>query len=414
MHLPLRYLAPAGSPVSTSDLLRWCATMLSGKPAATALQMEMRRRFDVRHVFLTATGRAGMTLLLRGMRRLAGDSRNEVVIPSYTCYSVPASIIKAGLRPRIADISPETLDYAPDALDQTDFSRVLAIVSTNLYGLTGDLPALDRLARRHGIFLIDDAAQSLGATVGGRWSGTWGDAGLFSLDKGKNISAIDGGILVTNSDALAAALAPEVAGLAAPGPLTSVQHVVKALAYFALLRPWLYGIPARIPQLGLGRTVFTTDFPLTSADDVLVALGVTMLRRLEEFTAARRANASALLAALNGAGITIAPVAGSTPVYLRLPLLMPSARDRDAALRALTAAGVGATRSYPESIADIPEIGEYLVGAGDRVAAGGRVVARRIVTLPTHPFVTAADVRRIRTTLDHAFDGAALGNPHTA
>ena len=278
--------------------MRWCGTAFSSTPAPAALEQAIRDRFGVRHVFLTSTGRAGLTLLLRAMRRLADGTRDQVVVPSYTCYSVPASVVKAGLRPRIVDISPHTLDYAPEALEQTDFSRVLAIVATNLYGLPNDLPALERVARRHGTFLVDDAAQALGATVGGRWSGTWGDAGLFSFDKGKNVSAIDGGILVTNSDALAAALREETARLETPGLGTSAVHVLKALAYFALLRPWLYGIPARIPQLGLGRTVYTTDYPLAQSDRVLVALGLTMLRRLDEFTSARRANAAALLAEL--------------------------------------------------------------------------------------------------------------------
>ena len=150
MTSPFRYLAPAGSPVTTVDLMRWCGTAFSSTTASAALEQAIRDRFGVRHVFLTSTGRAGLTLLLRAMRRLADGTRDQVVVPSYTCYSVPASVVKAGLRPRIVDISPHTLDYAPEALEQTDFSRVLAIVATNLYGLPNNLPALERVARRDG------------------------------------------------------------------------------------------------------------------------------------------------------------------------------------------------------------------------------------------------------------------------
>ena len=394
-----RYLAPAGSPVTTGDLLRWCGTAFASTPARVALEQAIRDRFAVRHVSLTSTGRAGLTLLLRAMRRLADGTRDQVVVPSYTCYSVPASVVKAGLRPRIVDVSPHTLDYTPEALEQTDFSRVLAIVATNLYGLPNDLPALERVASHHGAFLIDDAAQALGATVGGRWSGTRGDAGLFSFDKGKNVSAIDGGILVTNSDALAAALREETAHLETPGAGASAVHVLKALAYFALLRPSLYGIPARIPQLGLGRTVYTTDFPLRQPDRVLVALGLTMLRRLDEFTSARRANAAAALAELRPIELdTIEPQAGTAPAYLRLPVLLAGEREQRAAIEALNAAGIGATRSYPASIADLPELRGQLADAGP-VAKGGREIARRIVTLPTHPLITAADISRMRVIL---------------
>ena len=396
----LHYLAPAGAPISAADLLRWCGAAFSTAPARPALEQAIRNRFGVRHVSLTSTGRAGLTVLLRAMRRLADSTRTEVVVPSYTCYSVPASVVRAGLRPRIVDISPRTLDYAPDALEHTDFSRVLAIVATNLYGLPNNLPALERMARRHGTFLIDDAAQALGAKVGGRWSGTWGDAGLFSFDKGKNVSAIDGGVLVTNSDDLAMALREETARLEAVRPGTSAVHVAKALAYFALLRPWLYGIPARIPQLGLGRTVYTTDFALAQSDGVLVSLAVTMLHRLEEFTRARRENAATLLRELRAIAMdTVQPIAGAEPVYLRLPLLAANDQHRNAAIDALTSAGIGATGSYPASLADVPELRPALADVNP-VANGGREVARRIVTLPTHPLVRVADIRRMRKVLE--------------
>jgi perosamine synthetase len=414
MSFAFRYLAPAGSPVSTVDLLRWCGTAFAATPAPVVLAQTLRQRLNVGHVFFTSTGRAGMTILLQAMRGLSAGTRTEVVIPSYTCYSVPASVVKAGLRPRIVDIDPVTLDFDRDVLERTDFSRVLAVIATNLYGLPNDLPALQQLTRRHGAFLIDDAAQALGARVGGRWSGTWGDAGLFSFDKGKNVAAIDGGIVVTSSEPLAAALRDQVAGLEPARVAASTANVVKALAYFALLRPWLYGIPARTPQLQLGRTIFTTDFPLAQADPTLLALGLTMLNRVDEFLAARRANARGLIEELRGADVTpIAPRADAEPAYLRLPILARSAEEQRAAIRSLTRAGIGATGSYPSSIADLDELQPYLTDQRP-AAGGGRSVAQRIVTLPTHPFVTSRDIRRIAMTLEAQRAGVAGATAYTA
>jgi dTDP-4-amino-4,6-dideoxygalactose transaminase len=391
----LRYLAPAGAPIRLPDLARWARVALSSSDAAEVLRQVIRDRFGVRHCALTSTGRAGLTLLLRAMRRLAAAGRDEVVLPSYTCYSVAASIAKAGLRPRLVDIRPDTLDYAPEAIAQTDFSRVVALIATNLYGMPSDLPGLAAVARRHGVFLIDDAAQSMGASVGGRWSGTWGDAGLFSFDKGKNVSAIDGGMVVTSSEDLARALRLEMADLPTAGAVASGFHIVKALAYFTLLRPWLYGIPTKIPQLALGKTVYTTDFPLQHSDPSLVALGLVMMRRLDDFTRARQLNAAAWLDGLRGiSGLqTVVPGAGTTPVYLRLPVLFPDAASRDAAITGLTAAGIGATASYPHALADVPEVRQVAANPSEP-AAGSRLVAARIVTLPTHPFVTRSDINR--------------------
>ena len=341
-----------------------------------------------------------MTLLLRAMQRVAGPSHDQVLIPSYTCYSVAASVVKAGLRPRLVDINPDTLDFDYDELATIDFTRILAIVATNLYGIPNDMPRLAALARRRGVFLIDDAAQAMGAQVGGRPCGTWGDAGIFSFDKGKNVSAIDGGIVITDSGEIAAAIDAEMATQPTPSAVSSTVHVAKAIAYFMLLRPSLYGVPARIPQLGLGKTEFTTEFPLHHADPRLVALGVVMLRHLDEFTAARVSRASALLHGLQGAReiTTIAPPPGASPAYLRFPILFVDAESRRSAIEALTAAGIGATASYPEALADVPELRPHLANPSDRVA-GGRSVARRIATLPTHPFVTTVDVARMITLL---------------
>jgi dTDP-4-amino-4,6-dideoxygalactose transaminase len=202
-----------------------------------------------------------MTILLRALASLAPADRNEVIVPSYTCYSVAASVLKAGLRPRIVDVVPETLDYDHDRLARTDVSRVLAVIATNLYGLPNDMPRLASLTRDAGIFLVDDAAQALGARFG-RASGTWGDAGLYSFDKGKNVSAIDGGVIVSTSAAVGAAVAGLVRDLPRPGTREMLLNVCKVGAYSTLLRPPLYWIPQAIPQLALGTTKFTTDMAL--------------------------------------------------------------------------------------------------------------------------------------------------------
>jgi perosamine synthetase len=399
----LRYVAPAGAPIRLPDLARWVATAVSVPDVSVALRAEVCARFGVRHAFLTCTGRAGMTLLLKAMRRLAAAHRDEVILPSYTCYSVAASIVKAGLRPRIVDISPDTLDYAPAELARADYSRVLAIIATNLYGLPNDLPTLSRVARDQGVFLIDDAAQAMGASVGGRPSGAWGDAGLFSFDKGKNVSAVDGGVVVTSSDDVARALDRELSLLQPPGIATSGLHIAKALAYFAMLRPWLYGIPARIPQLGLGKTVFTTDFPLARPDPALTALALVMMRRLEAFTRARVVNAADLLRQLvTVPGIrTVAPRIDAIPVYLRLPILLDPPLDRDAAIASCTAVGIGASGSYPACLADVSDLRQFATDGSKRFD-GGRHVARCIVTLPTQPMMTANDKASILRTIQGA------------
>ncbi len=397
-----RHLAPAGAPISAGDLLRWGRATASSRSGTEALQQALREHFGEHSYFLASTGRAGLTLLLRAMRQLAPSHRDEVLIPAYTCYSLPASATRAGLKVRLVDVDPGTLDFDRAALAEADFSRVLAVVATNLYGLPSALPALVEVTRREGVFLIDDAAQSMGASIDGRPSGLSGDAGLFSFDKGKGVSAIDGGAVVTASAPLAVALGREMAALPPPSVATRSMNAVKVLAYFAMLRPTAYGTAIRLPGLGLGQTRFAPDFPLSGPDPHLSALAAVMLPHLREFTAARVANAAALRSGLADVGdvTTIAPLPGAVPSYLRFPILLPTRGVRDAVLEALTRCGIGATGSYPACLADVPEMRGILANS-DADFHGARRVAACIATLPTHPFVTLTDTRSAVARIDH-------------
>jgi dTDP-4-amino-4,6-dideoxygalactose transaminase len=401
--MSLRHVAPAGAPIGAWNLARWAGTLASRRDPRAAFVSEFETRLGVRHATLTCTGRAGLTVLLRALRRLGAADADEVIVPAYTCYSVPASIVRAGLRPRLVDIDPVTLDYDRAALDGAETARVLAIVATNLYGLPNDLPALVEFGRARGVLVIDDAAQAMGAVSSGRPAGTWGDAGLYSLDKGKNVSAIDGGVLVTNVDRVREALAAETAALADPSALRRVEHIVKALVYATLLHPRVYWIPNAIPQLGLGRTVYTTEFAIEAEDPSLAALASVMLRHLDRFTEVRRANAARLAEAIGaqrGLTIPLEP-AGSKAAWLRLPVLVDDPERRAHLMAALNAAGIGATGSYPASLADVPELQPSLAAPAVHMP-GARLVASRILTLPTHPYVSSADIRTIARVMASA------------
>lgn len=389
-----RHVAPAGAPIALSDLKRWLSRPASGADAGAELRQAICAHLGRSHCQLTSTGRAGLTVLLSAFRSLVPPERDEVVLPSYTCYSVAASVVRAGLRLRIVDVDPSSIDFDLEKLGNEDFRRVLAVVVTNLYGLPGRLPEISRIARDNNVFLIDDAAQSLGARVGGRPSGAWGDAGLLSFDKGKAVSAIDGGAVVTDSDAVAREIEVRLRGSGRPGLLTTCAQALKVGAYVAFLRPEWYWIVNALPGLGLGRTEYRTDFPLRAASPWLAALAATMWPRLTDFCVRRVANARRYLEGISriSAFTPVRPVAGAEPTYLRLPLV---AADEDLQRRLigeLNGAGIGASGSYPGAISDIAAVRPHLAGRPD--ATAGRSVAGRIVTLPTHPYVSPRDIDR--------------------
>ncbi|MGA6826495.1 DegT/DnrJ/EryC1/StrS family aminotransferase [Nitrospira sp. NS4] len=368
----LRFVPPAGTPLGLADVLCSVAQALTRADTLQRFKEDVRMRAGVRYCDFVSTGRAALTLALLALKTLDGGGRDEVVIPSYTCFSVPSSVVKAGLKVRLADVDPMTLDFAPGALERLDGSRVLAVVATNLYGLPSDLPSITRWARERGVYVVDDAAQCLGGSIGGRPSGTWGDVGLYSFDKGKNVTSIDGGVLVTSSERVAEAITEQVRVLPSCTMVESATHLAKLMVYAALLHPRGYWLPNSLPFLGLGTTAYRTDYPLAQYDAWMAPVGCRLFARLDAITAQRRANADRLNRMLPwGPKLeSVPPRPGAEPAYLRFPVLVDP-EYRDVVLAALRAHGIGATASYPTAISDVPELRGHLQ-SDDRETRGGR------------------------------------------
>lgn len=401
----LRFVPPAGTPIGITDVLHSVGHILARADVLQRFKSAVRERAGVRYCDFVSTGRAALTLALLALKTLDGGRRNEVVIPSYTCFSVPSSIVKAGLKVRLADVDPLTLDFAPGTLERLDGSRVLAVIATNLYGLPNDLPAITRVAHERGVYVVDDAAQCLGGSIGGRPSGTWGDVGLYSFDKGKNVTSIDGGALVTNSESVADAIAQQIRLLPPCAMVESAVHLVKLVIYAALLHPRGYWLPNSLPFLGLGTTAYRTDYPLAQYDSWMAPMGHRLFARLDAITAQRRANADRFTCLLPwGAKLkAVVQRQEAEPAYLRFPVLIDP-ESRDAVLAALRANGIGATASYPTAISDVPGLRGQLQG-GEGEVSGGQAVARSIVTLPTHGYVTSRDQERIAAVIANVLGG---------
>lgn len=391
----LRFVPPAGTPIGFADVVSSLGSAVLRDDAVQRFKADLRARIGARYCEFVSTGRAALTVALRALKAMSDGNRDEVVIPSYTCFSVPSSVIKAGLKVRLADIDPTTLDFTPEIVERLNGPRVLAVVATSLYGFPNDLAALTTAAQDRGVYVVDDAAQCLGGSIGGRPSGTWGDVGLYSFDKGKNVTSIDGGVLVTNSESVAAAITQETKFLRKSTSAESAAHVAKLLIYAAFLHPRRYWLPNSLPFLGLGTTPYQTDYPLAQYDTWMAPLGHRLLARLDTVAALRRTNAERYQKLLPwGAKLQhVMPQQGAIPAYLRYPLLIhPDYRNQ--VLEALRANGIGATASYPSAISDVPQL-QGVFSREDCEASGGQDVARRIVTLPTHGYVTEEDQIRI-------------------
>jgi perosamine synthetase len=400
------YLSPAGTPIPLGEIASGFLATFRGAAIARELEAALRGISCRPDAWVLSSGRASMMLILEAMRDVEtqrGTGRNEIIIPAYTCYSVPAAIERAGLLPRICDIDPRTLSYDANALARQPTERALGIVSSNLYGLPNALPAIEAFARERGLFFLDDAAQALGARLQDRPVGGFGDVGLYSFDKGKNITTIQGGAIVASPGPLRDAVAARCAKLPAPAPAETLSLAIKLVAYSILLRPRLYGFVRRAMAGSLGITPYETTYPVARLGHALCGVAALLAKRLPALAAGRTANAARYARALADvhAVETIEPLPGAAPAWVRYPVLARDAAQREALLATLDAAGIGATASYPQALPDVPEVARRAVNAGDPFP-GARAVAARIVTLPTHGYCPADLAERVRDLLQPA------------
>lgn len=378
-----RALPPTAALLGLADVLRGLPGLSGGRARLPALEAEFKEYFGVRHVFLVSSGKAALTLILLGLKSLFPE-RRRVAIPAYTCFSVPAAVVKAGLEISLCDIDPGTLGFCRAALEGAVGSDTLCVVPTHLFGAPSDLDWVAALARERGFLVVEDAAQALGVRKNGRFLGTIGDVGFFSFGRGKNVSGA-GGVVLTNDDAIARSIAPHYAALRTAGAARDAKDFVQLLLLAIFIHPLLYWIPSGLPFLKLGQTLYPEDFPLAP----LSAFHAGVLRgwrgRLDRDSEDRKANSAHFIRSLPGNH-------GWEPgiPYLRLPLLVESREVRDALQTAHRDAGVGGM--YPTPINEIVQI-RHRVGPGAYPAA--KAVSERLVTLPTHHLLTERDRERI-------------------
>ena len=176
-------------------------TLTSTKGSAVAaLEAAFAAELGVRHAIACASGSAAIHCAVAAIDQEPGD---EIVTTAITDMGALTPILYQGAIPVFADVDPRSGNVTAETVAARLGPRTRAIVATHLFGNPCDMPALLALADRHGIPLIEDAAQALGADIAGRPAGSLGRIGCFSLQQGKHMTCGEGGLVVTNDDALA-------------------------------------------------------------------------------------------------------------------------------------------------------------------------------------------------------------------
>ena len=390
----LRLVPPAGAPVGTGQIVRALGTALAGGTGEESMA-RLAAHLRVRHVWGVSSGRAALWVVFRSLQRLRPE-RNVVALPAYTCFSVAASIVRAGLKLYPLEMDPETLDFDRSQLEALPADKLLCILTSNLFGFVNDVARVQEIARRAGAFVVDNAAQALGASRDGRFAGTNGDVGVYSLGRGKALSAMEGGLIVANTEAIARALEQEARKVLPPAPAHGAYLLFQLAAYSAFLRPSLYWIPDALPFLKLGTTEFDPQFTVRALHPLSRELLLILLERLEAMNEIRRANATRLIEALAGSRALYVPQPSpdTRPTFVRLPVIARDEATRTRAVDRLRREGIGASAFYPRAICDIENIGSHMPGPAIHCEKAERL-ARTLFTVPVHPLVNHRDTEKM-------------------
>jgi perosamine synthetase len=386
-----RHQVPVHSPLSAAALLagvRAAATRNGGPARAEARVVALlRERYSPRAVLLTESGTAALTAALLGV--LGDRPGAAVAMPAYSCYDVATAAAGADAPVLLYDVDPHTLAPEPTHVQAALRRGAAAIVVAHLYGYPVDLGEVNRLAAEAGAVVIEDAAQAAGATLNDRPAGSQSSLAVLSFGRGKGLTGGSGGALLAHDEIGERAVqrAREYLG----EPRRGWPELVAIIAQLLFERPNLYAIPAALPFLRLGQTIYREPRPLRAAATVSCPVIAATWTLAEREVEVRRRNAERLVVELRehtGLQTIIVP-RHTRPGYLRLPVLAsPGARR---AAGETTARRLGVMPGYPKALRDVDRVGSRCLNR-DAAFPGSRLLAARLCTLPTHGRLAPRDL----------------------
>ncbi len=360
------------------------------------------------HAVTFGSGRASLFAILHALGIGAGD---EVIVPGYTCVVVPAAVQAIGARPVYADVTSAGTGPRLDAVQGYMSARTRAVLVQHTYGLPADLEPILALAREQGIAVIEDACHGLGTTYRGSPVGTLGDASFFSTEYSKVLTTGQGGFAVTRDPDLARRLRNLRKAWELPSP-KATRAVLSGLVGLYLLHHPRFGRPltrsVRFRNL-VGRLTTSTTleecrglFPrirLRPLANALARIGLEQARRIQLFSACRRAAATTYRSSLRDCDLTLPDIPEeSDALYLRFPVWV---RDREPLLQSAAAVDIELGVWFEGPLHPAPP-NASLLGYRPGTCPVGERLAREAVNLPTHPRLTREDISRVVATVRRA------------
>jgi len=383
-----RWVPPVFSPVAPRSLIGGIAAACGSRSAPIEGATEMLcARFGASDALLTDSGTSALILALRAMVPPGGT----IAYPGYSCIDLTTAAVGAGVRVRLYDLDPNTLSPDLESLERAINRGVDAIVVAHLYGYPADVRAVQELARKYGIPVIEDAAQGAGGTLRGLRLGSLGDISILSFGRGKGATTGSGGAVLVRTPVLGARLRQIRDKLG--GARRGGREIGALTAQWLLSHPVVYRFPASVPTLRLGEMVYHPPKEPAAMPAAAAAMLRSVLRIDDREIEIRRARANDLLSCINGSGriAPIHPVAGGGSGFLRFAL-------SDMTGRLAASAALGVHRGYPLTLEQHEQL-QPVLATREKAGKGSELLRDRLFTLPTHSRVGTRDLARLQDWL---------------
>ncbi len=303
----------------------------------------------------TASGTDALELALR---TLGLGPEDEVLVPAVTASATATAVVRSGARPVLVDVDPDSCTLDPERVAEAVCSATKVILPVHLYGCPAPMERLGSIAREHGLSVVEDCAQSHGARIGDRLTGSFGDVSAFSFYPTKNLPALgDGGCLASDDTGL--------------------------LERARTLRQ--YGWQERQVSLELGMN--------SRLDDIQAAVLGVRLAHLDRDNARRRQVAGRYVEGLSGLNLRL-PAVEADHVFHQFCVRHP---DRDGLQARLSSAGIGTGVLYPRALHEQPAFSTFRRIPTDLPVSTR--ICRDVLCLPIYPELTDAEVDRVVSTL---------------
>ncbi len=366
--------------IDADDIAAVVATLksdwLTTGPAVERFEADVCAFTGAKYGVAVANGTAALHAAMFALGVGPGD---EVIVPPMTFAASANCVLFQGGKPVFADVEPETLLINPAAVEAAITPRTKAIIAVDYAGQPCDWDALRAIADKHHLPLVADACHAIGAEYKGRKVGTLADISVFSFHPVKHITTGEGGMCMTNDEALAT----KMRHFRGHGITTTASQREKSGG-------WFY----EMTSLGYNYRI----------SDIQCALGSSQFKKLPEWLQKRNELAQMYDKAFAGAGGKSLAASRVMPLVKRpdakhaYHLYVVRTPERDAAFQKLRANGIGANVHYVP--VHLHPYYKEVVGTKEGLCPVAEAAYKEILTLPLWPGMTAGDVERVVTLLE--------------